>query len=56
MLIRTVTAAAAVALLAGPALAQQRINIGHLADYSGGTSDMSLRLGLAPRESSLGGK
>jgi len=47
MRMKTVLAAAtaAVALGAGPALAQDRIPIGHLADFSGGTSDVGVPFG-----------
>ncbi|MBI3513105.1 MAG: ABC transporter substrate-binding protein [Proteobacteria bacterium] len=36
---------AAAPLLAAPALAQQKINVGHLADYSGPTSDVGVPYG-----------
>lgn len=40
-----VLTAAAAALIAAPAAAQQKINIGHLADYSGATSDVGKPFG-----------
>jgi branched-chain amino acid transport system substrate-binding protein len=40
MVLRPVAFAAAAVLIAAPALAQQKVNIGHLADYSGATSDV----------------
>lgn len=45
MLWKPVIAAAVGVLLIGPALAQQKINIGHLADYSGATSDVGVPYG-----------
>jgi branched-chain amino acid transport system substrate-binding protein len=39
-MLKPVVLVAAAALLAGPALAQQKINIGHLKDESGGTADV----------------